>query len=92
LYALLMDGMCSLPPLSQMPAFTSQPLQLSFFYLNWVCHRGVCTQNKTKFQINKPKGVTQKIRERKWTSIVTWQWALNQKGIKERGVKQDLGT
>jgi len=57
-----------------------------------VCHRGVCIQNKTKFQINKPKGVTPIIRERKLRSIVTWQGALNQKGIKETGVKQDLGT
>jgi hypothetical protein len=52
-----------------------------------VCHRGVCVQNKTKFQINKSK-----IRERKLRSIVTWQGALNQKGITETGVKQDLGT
>jgi hypothetical protein len=65
-----------------MLTFTFPSFATEFLFLCWVCHRGVCRQNKTKLQINKPKGVTPNIRERELKSIVNWQGALNKKGVK----------
>ena len=41
---------------------------------------------------SQPKGVKLKLRDRKLRSGVNWERALKQKGVKQTGVKQGLGT
>jgi hypothetical protein len=43
-------------------------------------------------QINQPKSVKPKMRERKLRSGVNWQGALKQNDVKQTGVQQGLGV
>jgi hypothetical protein len=43
-------------------------------------------------ECSQPKGVKQKMRERKLRSGVNWHGALKQKGVKQTAVKQGMGV